>query len=115
MNFNWMSIIDAIIPIITGVVSAWGGWFFARKKYNSEVDQNLINNMQDSLDFYIKISDDNKKRLDEVLKTNTELLLELNDLKNKVLNIALNICLNFNCANRIKESPENINKLLEKT
>lgn len=33
------------IGLITTVVSSWTSWFFARKKYNSEVDKNLIENM----------------------------------------------------------------------
>lgn len=47
---------------------------FARKKYNSEVDNNLIENMQKSLEFYKKLSDDNKKMLDEVLNRNEDFI-----------------------------------------
>ena len=61
------------IGLITTIVSGWTSWFFARKKYNSEVDSNLINNMKDSLEFYKKLSDDNRNRLEEVLKRNDEL------------------------------------------
>jgi hypothetical protein len=61
------------VGIITTVISGWTSWFFARRKYNSEVDNNLIENMQQSLEFYKKLSDDNKNRLDEVLKRNAEL------------------------------------------
>ena len=34
------------VGIITTVISGWTSWFFARRKYNSEVDNNLIENMQ---------------------------------------------------------------------
>ena len=61
------------VGLITSIVSSWTTWFFARKKYNSEVDSNLINNMKESLDFYEKLSSDNRERLEEVLKRNTEL------------------------------------------
>ena len=54
---------------------------FHKKKYNTEVDSNLINNMQESLDFYMKLSDDNKERLEEVLKRNEQLESELDALK----------------------------------
>ena len=37
--------------------------------------------MQESLDFYMKLSDDNKERLEEVLKRNDELESELDTLK----------------------------------
>ena len=33
-------VITGIIGIITSIASAWTSWFFTRKKYNSEVDQN---------------------------------------------------------------------------
>lgn len=39
------------VGIITTVISGWTSWFFARRKYNSEVDNNLIKNMQQSLEF----------------------------------------------------------------
>lgn len=65
------------VGIITTVISGWTSWFFARRKYNSEVDNNLIENMQQSLEFYKKLSDDNKNRLDEVLKRNAELEQEM--------------------------------------
>jgi hypothetical protein len=48
------------VGVISTIISAWASWFFARKKYNSEVDGNLIENMQKSLEFYEKLSDDNK-------------------------------------------------------
>ena len=69
------------IGLITTIVSSWTSWFFARKKYNSEVDSNLINNMKESLDFYEKLSTDNRERLEEVLKRNTELEQEVRELR----------------------------------
>ena len=57
-------LITGCIGLITTIVSGWTSWFFARKKYNSEVDSNLINNMKESLDFYEKLSTDNTERLD---------------------------------------------------
>ena len=69
------------IGIVTTIVSGWTSWFFARKKYNSEVDSNLINNMKDSLEFYKKLSDYNKERLDEYLRRNEQLEEEVNKLK----------------------------------
>lgn len=41
-------------------------WFFTRRKYNSEVDNTLIDNMRESLEFYKAICDDNKQRLDQL-------------------------------------------------
>ena len=83
--------------IITTVISGWTSWFFARRKYNSEVDNNLIENMQQSLEFYKKLSDDNKNRLDEVLKRNAELEQEIKDLRKLMFSLMNSICTDLTC------------------
>lgn len=85
------------VGIITTVISGWTSWFFARRKYNSEVDNNLIENMQQSLEFYKKLSDDNKNRLDEVLKRNTELEQEIKDLRKQMFSLMNSICTDLTC------------------
>lgn len=85
------------VGIITTVISGWTSWFFARRKYNSEVDNNLIENMQQSLEFYKKLSDDNKNRLDEVLKRNAELEQEIEDLRKQMFSLINSICTDLTC------------------
>ena len=85
------------VGIITTVISGWTSWFFARKKYNSEVDNNLIENMQQSLEFYKKLSDDNKNSLDEVLKRNAELEQEIKDLRKQMFSLMNSICTDLTC------------------
>lgn len=85
------------VGIITAVISGWTSWFFARRKYNSEVDNNLIENMQQSLEFYKKLSDDNKNRLDEVLKRNEELEQEIGDLRKQMFSLMNSICTDLTC------------------
>lgn len=85
------------VGIITTVISGWASWFFARRKYNSEVDNNLIENMQQSLEFYKKLSDDNKNRLDEVLKRNAELEQEIRDLRRQMFSLMNSICTDLTC------------------
>ena len=85
------------IGLITTVVSSWASWFFARKKYNSEVDSNLINNMKESLDFYEKLSADNRERLEEVLKRNIELEQEVGELRKQLFNLMSSICTDLTC------------------
>lgn len=34
-------IITGAIGLVSTIVTGWTSWFFARKKYNSEVDQNV--------------------------------------------------------------------------
>lgn len=96
-------IITGIIGIITSVISAWTSWFFARKKYNSEVDSNLIKNMQESLEFYKRLSDDNRERLEEVLKRNEELEKEVKKLNERLLNIMTTICVDLSCQVRKRD------------
>lgn len=67
-------LITGSIGVVTTIVSGWTSWFFARKKYNSEVDNQVISNMKESLDFYKHLSDDNKERLTQVLEQNKEIL-----------------------------------------
>lgn len=81
MAETWISILGGVIATI---VSGFSGWFFAKRKYNAEVDNNLINNMQDSLEFYKALADDNKQRLDEVLAENADLRKEVSELREQV-------------------------------
>lgn len=85
------------IGLITTIVSSWASWFFARKKYNSEVDSNLINNMKESLDFYERLSADNRDRLEEVLKRNIELEQEVGELRKQLFNLMSSICTDLTC------------------
>lgn len=103
-------LITAGVGVISSIISAWTSWFFARKKYDSEVDNNLIKNMQESLDFYRQLSDDNKTRLEEVLKRNAELEKrdekledEVRQLRNQMMTLMNQICLDLSCKIRQKE------------
>ena len=101
-------VITGGVGLVTTICSSWATWFFARKKYNTEVDSNLINNMKDSLDFYEKLSNDNRERLEEVLKRNALLEAEVNDLRKQVLNLTMNICMDLACMHRVKEAQSKV-------
>ena len=85
------------IGLITTIVSGWTSWFFARKKYNSEVDNNLINNMKESLEFYTRLSEDNNLRLDRALSRNEELEKEVKELRQQVMGLMTSICTDLSC------------------
>ena len=91
------------VGIITSIVSSWTAWFFARKKYNSEVDLNLVEKMEKSLEFYRSLSDDNRARLEEMAERNKALEIEVQELRKQMLNLAMNICMDLTCANRVRE------------
>lgn len=66
---------------MTTIASSFVSWFFAKRKYNAEVDNHLITNMQESLEFYKALADDNKVRLESVLQENAELRKEIHELR----------------------------------
>ena len=100
-------LLTAGIGVITTIASGWASYFFTRKKYNSEVDLNLIEKMQGSLDFYMKLSDDNKRILDETLakleeyeKRNDALENEIRELRNQMFTLMTQICADLSCSAR---------------
>ena len=97
-------VLTAGIGVITTIASGWTSYFFTRKKYNSEVDLNLIEKMQGSLDFYMKLSEDNKRILDETLtkleeseKRNDALENEMRELRNQMFTLMTQICTELSC------------------
>ena len=80
---------NTILTILAGVLSnaatGFFAWFFAKRKYNAEVDNHLITNMQESLEFYKALADDNKVRLEAVLQENAELRTEVNEMREKLV------------------------------
>jgi TRAP-type C4-dicarboxylate transport system substrate-binding protein len=100
-------LVTALVGIVSTIVSGWASYFFTRKKYNSEVDLNLIEKMQGSLDFYMKLSEDNKRILDETLakleeseKRNDALETEIRELRNQMFTLMSQICVDLSCSAR---------------
>ena len=91
------------VGIFSTIASSWITWFITRKKYYSEVDHNLIENMENSLEFYKKLSDDNRARLEEMAERNKALEIEVQELRKQMLNLTMNICMDLTCANRVRE------------
>ena len=92
------------VGIGTSIASSWAAWFFARKKYNTEVDLNLVEKMEKSLEFYRSLSDDNRARLEEITERNNELEKEVQELRKQVLTLTMNICMDLTCAHRMRET-----------
>ena len=104
-------IVTGVVGLITTVTSGWVSWLFAKKKYNAEVDSNVIENMKQSLEFYTKLSDDNKSRLEEALKRNEALEKEISQLRQQMFELMNNICYDLQCTvikrhthNKMKDS-----------
>ena len=77
-------IISGIVTVVTTTIGSVVTYLVTRKKYKAEVDNNVISNMDDSLEFYKKLSDDTNKRLDDILKKNNELIASNESLGKEV-------------------------------
>ena len=108
-------LITGLVGLISSILTGWASWFITRKKYNAEVDQTLVQNMKSSLDFYKQLSDDNRERLQEVLKRNDELEQEVKKLRDQVFIIMNQICLNSQCQVRVKNAPLHGDKQINNT
>lgn len=100
-------VVTGFIGLISTIVGSWSSYFFTRKKYNSEVDLNLIDKMQKSLEFYMQLSEDNKHILEETLnkvnkleERNDILEKENRELKNQMLTFMSQVCTELSCSAR---------------
>ena len=84
-------IIGGIVTIVTTTVSSVVTYLVTKKKYKVEVDTNVISNMDDSLEFYKKLSDDTNKRLDDILKKNNELIASNESLEKEVKQLKVTV------------------------
>lgn len=108
-------ILTAVCSISTSTIASIVTFLLTKKKYNIEVDNTYIQNMQKSLEFYEKLSDDNSKRLTAVLdrnqyledrylkveERNERLETEIEKVKTQMINVMGQICLNLACEGRI--------------
>ena len=85
-------IITGIIAIVTASIGSFVTWILAKKKYNSEVDNTLIGNMQKSLEFYISLSNDTKARLDIAIEDNKETMKKNSLLEEEVAELKKQVC-----------------------
>lgn len=84
-------IVTAIIGVVTTGLSSLITWLFSRKKYKTEVEHNSIENMDNSLEFYEKLSASNNRILADILErseklaeSNVKLLIEVQNLRAQV-------------------------------
>lgn len=90
------------IGIISTAASAWISHFFTRKKYYTEVDSSVIENLEKSLKFYEELSAYNKERLKELVEENKALRKELDEVRKQLQDITTNLYLDEAYKNRVK-------------
>lgn len=99
-----------LLSIGTALGGGFSGWFFTRKKYNTEVDANMIKNLKSSLDFYKETIDYNERKLNSLIEKiekaeakNEQLEEELRTLRDRLFKIVELVCVNFTCTLRKKD------------
>lgn len=90
------------IGIISTGASAWISYFLTRKKYNAEVDNSVIVNLEKSLKFYEELSTHNQEKLKELMEENKSLRNEIEELRKQLLEISTNLYLDSSYQNRVK-------------
>lgn len=93
-------IINGIVAIVTAVITGVVTFLQTKKKYYADVDSSLIQNLHEALDFYKKVSDDNKIRLEEISEKNMQLEEEIKELREQVFKLMSNVCYKYDCLNR---------------
>jgi len=105
-------IITGSIGIVTTIVSGWASWFFARKKYYTEVDSNEIENLKKSLEFYENIVKDNNQKLQFYINLAEENRVEVYRLKGIIHRLLNNSCLDNTCIKRQFYTEDKIKDIL---
>lgn len=105
-------IITGSIGIVTTIVSGWTSWFFARKKYYTEVDSNEIENLKKSLEFYENIVKDNNQKLQFYINLAEENRVEVYRLKGIIHRLLNNSCLDNTCIKRQFYTEDQIKDIL---
>ena len=122
-------IISSVCGVATTTIGSIVAWFLSKRKYISEVESTNIENMKKSLDFYIQLANDTNSRLAEEIKEHNEEVKalkqenntlkqalreqenkfvamiddnrrEINLMKNQMLSVYGQVCLNFKCTER---------------
>lgn len=81
-------LLTAIITIATSSITGFVTWLLSKKKYDAAVKHDNIENMENSLEFYDKLSKSNNKILEDILarseklsESNLQLMIEVQNLR----------------------------------
>ena len=97
------AVITGGIGLLTTISSGVISWILARKKYNTEVDHNYLENLEKGLETYDSIISHNKSEIECLMKDNEDLRREVSELRKQVLNLTMNICMDLTCTRRMRE------------
>lgn len=84
-------LLTAIISITTSSITGFVTWLLSKKKYDAAVKHDNIENMENSLEFYDKLSKSNNKILEDILarseklsESNFQLMIEVQNLRTQL-------------------------------
>lgn len=109
---DWGIVVTGAIGIVTTLASSITTWFLARKKYNTEVDSNEIENLKKSLKFYEDIVKDNNKKLAFYIDLAENNRVEVYRLKGVIHRLMNNSCLDNGCIKRQFYTEDQIREIL---
>lgn len=106
------SLIAGIVTLVTNLTTGVVTWLLARRKYNIEVDSNEIENLKKSLEFYEDIVRDNNRKLQFYIKLSEDNRVEVYRLKGIIHRLLNNSCLDNVCTKRQFYTEDQIRDIL---
>lgn len=106
------AVITALITLVTTSIGSLVSWLLAKRRYNSEVDSNEIENLKKSLEFYERIVQDNNEKLQFYIKLAKANRVEVYRVKGIVYRIFNNACTDNSCIKRVFYTEEQIKEIL---
>lgn len=106
------SLIAGIVTLGTNLATGIVTWLLARRKYNTEVDSNEIENLKKSLEFYEDIVRDNNRKLQFYIKLAEDNRVEVYRLKGIIHRLLNNSCLDNVCTKRQFYTEDQIRDIL---
>lgn len=106
------SLITGIVTLSTNLATGIVTWLLARRKYNTEVDSNEIENLKKSLEFYEDIVRDNNRKLQFYIKLAEDNRVEVYRLKGIIHRLLNNSCLDNVCTKRQFYTEDQIRDIL---
>ena len=106
------SLIAGIVTLGTNLATGIVTWLLARRKYNTEVDSNEIENLKKSLEFYEDIVKDNNSKLQFYIKLAEDNRVEVYRLKDIIHRLLNNSCLDNVCTKRQFYTEDQIRDIL---
>lgn len=82
---------NGLFSIVSMLLGSWGGWFFARRKYNTEVDSNKIDNLAKIIEVQETEIENLNARLNTALERNQILEQEIIALRGQVTELTMKL------------------------